>query len=402
MEPASLHCYFFKNRNLFDTGNLRKVLENENIVKVIHSCSGDSAALYFQFKVHLQNVFDTQIAHIVIQEHKGTILVPLLKLEDICSTYSKTSKVSDQKEEIRKNWIKQVGGYRAKRPLTDEMIEYAAGDVTSLIPEVYETQKKFIEENDLWAKYMERIEEEVNYDIDESLRKKRLDRLQKNIRKIVDTLPQKYTLSTTMNDIEDDDDLQAIKRLRWEDASNLHPVIMHLKTHTVNAQLNELSEQLDTEGSDFMIRWNPDGFLRSLERHPDTSIQNRSREVRQRINDIMIGDIARKYDRGTSLNEINPAEKDALKSLRPRGQNDTRYNPVVLKLYWDVQEEIVDDIARRLSEQRGDYRITKGMYKRMQFFISNMDVPIKVKVKAKELIQNLDRLFGRGKIPFKQ
>lgn len=115
----------------------------------------------------------------------------------------------------------------------------------------------------------------------------------------------------------------------------------------------------------------------------------------------MIGDIARKYDRGTSLNKINPVEKDALKSQRPQGQNDTRYNPVVLKLYWDVQEEIVDDIARRLSEQRGDYRITKGMYKRMQFFISNKDVPIKVKVKAKELIQNLDRLFGRGKIPFK-
>lgn len=42
-----------ENRNLFDNGKLRNVLENDKIVKVIHSCSGDSAALYYQFKVQL-------------------------------------------------------------------------------------------------------------------------------------------------------------------------------------------------------------------------------------------------------------------------------------------------------------------------------------------------------------
>lgn len=391
-----------ENRNLFDNGKLRNVLENDKIVKVIHSCSGDSAALYYQFKVQLQNVFDTQVAHIVIQEHKGTVLVPLLKLEDICTTYSKSSKVSDQKQEVRKNWIKEVGSYWAKRPLTDEMIEYAAGDVTSLIPEVYETQKKYIEENGLWAKYLEYVEEEVKYDIDESLRKKRLDRLNNNIQKIVSTFPKKFTLGSTLDDIEDEDDLQAIKRLRWEDAETLHPVIKSMKTHTLNDKLNELSDQLDTEGSDFMIRWNPDRFLRPLERHPDPAIQARSRDVRQRINDIMIRDVARKYHRGTSLNDINPAERDALKSLRPKGQNDARYHPTVLKLYWDIQEEIVDDISRRLSEQQRDYKIPEGLYKKMKFFISNKDVPINIKQKAKQHLQRLDTLFGRGRVPFKQ
>lgn len=223
-----------------------------------------------------------------------------------------------------------------------------------------------------------------------------------NKQKIVSTFPQKFTLGSTLDDIEDEDDLQAIKRLRWEDAETLHPVIKRMKTHTLNDKLNELSDQLDTEGSDFMLRWNPDRFLRPLERHPDPAIQERSRDVRQRINDIMIRDVARKYHRGTSLNDINPAERDALKSLRPKGQNDARYHPTVLKLYWDIQEEIVDDISRRLSEQQRDYKIPEGLYKKMKFFLSNKDVPINIKVKAKQHLQRLDTMFGRGRIPFKQ
>lgn len=41
-------------------------------------------------------------------------------------------------------WSKQVGNFWAIRPMTDEMIGYASCDVTVLIPEVHDTQKKYI------------------------------------------------------------------------------------------------------------------------------------------------------------------------------------------------------------------------------------------------------------------
>ena len=41
------------------------------------------------------------------------------------------------------------------------MIEYAAGDVTSLIPEVYETQKRILEDIGLLNRFKERVVDEV-------------------------------------------------------------------------------------------------------------------------------------------------------------------------------------------------------------------------------------------------
>jgi ribonuclease D len=43
---------------------------------------------------------------------------------------------------LQQLYATEVGNFWEIRPLTDEMIAYASGDVTALIPEVYETQKE--------------------------------------------------------------------------------------------------------------------------------------------------------------------------------------------------------------------------------------------------------------------
>ena len=40
---------------------LRSILEDQNITKVMHDCRQDSAALLYQEQLPLQNVFDTQV-----------------------------------------------------------------------------------------------------------------------------------------------------------------------------------------------------------------------------------------------------------------------------------------------------------------------------------------------------
>ncbi|XP_063418042.1 piRNA biogenesis protein EXD1-like [Mytilus trossulus] len=48
------------NKDLFRKGKLEDILQSDKLVKVIHACAGDSAALYHQFGIKLKNVFDTQ------------------------------------------------------------------------------------------------------------------------------------------------------------------------------------------------------------------------------------------------------------------------------------------------------------------------------------------------------
>ena len=48
------------------TCKLKSMLEDDGIVKVIYDCRQDSAALYYQMGIKLQNIFDTQV-HLCMQ-----------------------------------------------------------------------------------------------------------------------------------------------------------------------------------------------------------------------------------------------------------------------------------------------------------------------------------------------
>lgn len=47
------------------------LLESHSVLKVIHDCREDSAALYGQHEMRLENVFDTQVAHQCLERSKG-------------------------------------------------------------------------------------------------------------------------------------------------------------------------------------------------------------------------------------------------------------------------------------------------------------------------------------------
>lgn len=50
---------------------LKAILEDENVTKVIHDCRQDSAALFYQFNIKLQNVLDTQVLMLVCIEQRA-------------------------------------------------------------------------------------------------------------------------------------------------------------------------------------------------------------------------------------------------------------------------------------------------------------------------------------------
>ena len=43
---------------------LKDILEDESVTKVIHDCRQDSAALFYQFGIKLNNVLDTQVCQL--------------------------------------------------------------------------------------------------------------------------------------------------------------------------------------------------------------------------------------------------------------------------------------------------------------------------------------------------
>ncbi len=68
---AGAQCYIFDmlQQDSVIIGELRNVLQDSSVVKVMHDCRQDSAALFYQAKIKLNNVFDTQVLPLPIQAY---------------------------------------------------------------------------------------------------------------------------------------------------------------------------------------------------------------------------------------------------------------------------------------------------------------------------------------------
>eukprot|EP00347_Sterkiella_histriomuscorum_P018188 403346454 len=123
---------------------LKNVLEDPDIIKIFHDFCEDTAALVQQYNVHCDRVFDTQIAHRIINQDSDEPRDQNISLNHLLKEYIQVE--NDQKETIC-SYMKKEPGFWWQRPLSQIMQEYAAQDVIFL-PSVYGTMmRNFFLEN---------------------------------------------------------------------------------------------------------------------------------------------------------------------------------------------------------------------------------------------------------------
>ena len=126
---------------------LKQLLESEKVIKVIHDVRNDSSCLHSQYGITINNIFDTQVAHSIIQQQntgRPAYKAKYVSLNNLCELYAGPNLQSNPKKEQMKKVYRKDQKYWSHRPLTEEMIFYAAFDVYALVPEVYNSMSKSI------------------------------------------------------------------------------------------------------------------------------------------------------------------------------------------------------------------------------------------------------------------
>ncbi|CAG2107595.1 unnamed protein product [Medioppia subpectinata] len=140
---------------------LKALFESEKVIKVIHDVRNDSSCLHNQYGITITNIFDTQVSHSIIQQQntgRPAYKAKYISLNHLCELYGGAGCPSNPKKEQMKKVYRKDQKYWSHRPLTEEMIFYAAFDVYALVPDVYNNMLKSIR-----AEYMPLLKQ-LNYE----------------------------------------------------------------------------------------------------------------------------------------------------------------------------------------------------------------------------------------------
>ena len=107
------------NQNM-DFKQLREILKNKNILKVIHSARQDIEVLFYSFNLIVWPIFDTQLAYLLAYNENNIGYTNLVE---------KLFKIKLSKKYQQSNW--------EMRPLSKSQIDYAENDV-KFLPKIHE------------------------------------------------------------------------------------------------------------------------------------------------------------------------------------------------------------------------------------------------------------------------
>ncbi|XP_045208579.1 uncharacterized protein LOC123560456 [Mercenaria mercenaria] len=365
------------NRDLIGRGRLQFLLEDEHVVKVLHDCSNVSAALTFQFATTLRNVFDTQVAHFVIEEHKGRRLPAGLKVSDICLQYSDNAEkfyTYDWRTNSKLIWMATMGNFWANRPLTPDMIEFAAGDVIVLIPDVYRHQSGYIEENGLRGKFEYRVDEWLQIGIDDVVKEKHGKRVAQTVQEILQEMDSKYDDRVTLFNILNSDEENALSISTYEDAERISERVRKLKSEQILSDINGIELKMRSDAESWEGRSNILDYLRFYMQIPDSEVREKATNVSRDMLRAVLEHIEEKYKVDTTTNMLSTTEREALLTISYLDIAQKKWGSVLTALYWRFMQEEVHGMINFLRFYPSQFSLTEAEYSKVGYFARNKDL----------------------------
>ncbi|XP_064599289.1 piRNA biogenesis protein EXD1-like [Liolophura sinensis] len=381
-----------KNKVLLQPGFLKDLLESTKIVKIIHSCRGDSAALRAQFEVNLHNVFDTQVAHLEIEESKGKRLPVELKLADLCDMYGGNSAALESKDDIKKAWM-TTAGYWAIRPLKPEMIQYAVADVIVLFA-LYDNLISLLHEKGLYGKFQKSVDVEIVVQTDSAVDKRKQELLTSTVDAILKEIATKcdrreYQCLEDLNENE----ARAIGLCRTDQIIRSSSTFKKIRMQSVDKFVMETEGKIANDPMACEVSGGLYGKLKANEsEYIGTDLGRRIKILLNRVGKIQMEQLKSKYSVDTPLEYIRGSDFGPIRSIRV----DEEDNAIRRALYYRVTVRDLLVLKKQYQENPRAVEINKGLHNKIRFLATRSGhCSRELKHLSKELWTTFVQRYGR-------
>ncbi|XP_064597689.1 uncharacterized protein LOC135464127 [Liolophura sinensis] len=390
------HVYLFDihvNKALLGAGYLKDLLETKNVVKIFHSCRGDSAALTAQFGVTLDNVFDTQIAHLEIEESKGKLFPPELKLADLCETYVGDSTALASKDDVKKAWM-LTAAYWAIRPLTPEMIQYAAADVSVLFV-LYDKLSRLVRESDdLYKKLLSSVDEAIIRETDPSATERRSDRLKKSVETVLKQIAEKCQRGECRNlEDLDENEVHAMELCRTDQIIQWSAGFKKLRKKCFEKFVEDTERKIAEDPLTYDVTKGVFGKLKANEDlYEGTELGDKIKRLLTRIGDVQLEQIKQRYAADTPLEYIRQSDVRVIM----RTQIDKERNDVLRALFTRFCMRDLQELKTKYRKNPRGVEIHKSLYHKIRFLATKSSkCSPELKRLSKELWASFVQRYGR-------
>lgn len=374
---------------LLSVDELKRVLESEDIVKVMYNCSKDSGALRSHFNISLQKVFDVKVAHVILEERKGRQLIPKLWLDRVCKIYVPNASVSENKEEIMRKYAKEDSGFWEKSPLKEDMKLYAAGNVRHLI-KVYEKQNSLIGQPA--HDFQGRMVESINLQTDNEYKRQRERRNAERVSKIISSIDKECDTTISLTSFEEEGDKWlALQRFDLREDQQHSELIKRLKKEMIEYELNKIDEGIK-DASSFIVGPHTFNLLFRAAGHSDKSISKRAKTIKNKVEGIVRNDIMQKYTEETEIRYLTFNEQAVLRNLRIEKWKELRYPKNVNLLFWRLWGEEVNREEKALNDQAKNYKVSEWFLEKLQILVTIPSIPRSLREKVNTFLQNVNEL----------
>lgn len=149
--------------SLMKEGRLKELLEADVVMKVMHDCLGNATNLFRQFGVKMRNVFDTALAYETLLNQCN--IFPVVRgakrervdVSDMCELLGE--KPCYEGVKMSAEVLKNNPHLWEERPLSEDLVKFAAGSVRTLVPRVFNKMDRLI--HPAWQQYFDWMCEET-------------------------------------------------------------------------------------------------------------------------------------------------------------------------------------------------------------------------------------------------